>query len=215
MSMVCWRRVAGMIAVVALLSGCGDRLKWTEDVRLPDGRTVTLTRVQEFNGPHYLFEEPTPSYHRFEFRNPDTGEKVRWEDDRDLATVALSINGGVPELLTTPQFWGPFRFRCPDPPYLAFRYVDDQWVRVPLTEMARKVVRPNMTIWNIKYVRPFIESRGRHMSADDVAAHVSEPFDGKTIDLTALKEQTFGDLRRCDRPYNWYFAGSTQEPSHE
>ena len=210
MSMVCWRRVAGMIAVVALLSGCGDRLKWTEDVRLPDGRTVTLTRVQEFNGPHYLFEEPTPSYHRFEFRNPDTGEKVRWEDDRDLATVALSINGGVPELLTTPQFGGPFPYRCPDPPVVAFQFVKGTWTRVPIQDVAAKVVKPNMTNWVVGYLRPAIEAAGNRLSADFVAEHMPDDIAGRIIDLRGVERQQFGNLNRCE-PLAWYRKLPRQE----
>jgi len=198
-------RACAVLALTLVVAACGDRLKWTEDVLLPDGRTVTLTRYQEFKGPHPLFEPPTASFYWFEFRNPDTGKKVRWEDDRDLATVALSVNGGVPELLTTPQFGGPTRFRCPDPPFIAFQFVNGAWVRVPLQNVAAKVVKANMTTWNVGYLRPKIEAQGRHLSADFVAAHLSDAFAGRTIDLTGVDRQRFGDLSRCGPPLDWYW----------
>jgi hypothetical protein len=188
-----------LIAVLLPLAACGNGgLKWTEDVLLPDGRTVTLTRYQEFKGPSVPFQPPTESYYWFEFKNPDTGKKVRWENDRYLATVALSLNGAIPQLLTSPNFSGAFKFNCPDPPYLLFRYVEGRWVQVPLLEIVPIVITSNMTSFNVRYVRQFIEANHGHLSAANVAAHGLSSFQGKVIDLRALKEQTFGE--ECDDP---------------
>ena len=195
-------RVVIGLALAVPLAACGSSsLKWTEDVLLPDGRTVTLTRYQEFKGPSEPFTPPTESYYWFEFKNPDTGKKVRWENDRELVTIALGMEGGIPNLLTAPNFGGRFTYQCPDPPYLAFRYVDGKWVRVPLTELARKVITPNMTSLSVSKRRSIIEANHHHLSAADVAAHQSSIFRDKVIDLSTLKEQTFGT--RCDPPFNW------------
>ena len=194
-----------LLAMTLFLSACGDPLRWREQILLPDGRIVTAVRYQEFKGPSEPFKPPTASYYRVEFRNPDTGEKVIWENSRDLATVALSINDTRPELITTPSF-GTLRYRCPDPPYVAFQYLDGQWVRIPLTALARKVVVPNMTIWSIDYLRPIIEAQGHRLSARDVAANMPEKLRGKTIDLTGLEKQRFGDPKQCSQPDNWWFA---------
>ena len=123
---------------------------------------MTAVRYQEFKGPSEPFKPPTASNYRLEFRNPDTGEKVIWEYSRDLATVALSINDKVPELVTTPNY-ATLRFRCPDPPYVAFRYIDGQWVRVALTDLARKVFVPNMTVWSIRLPAAVDRSAGPSM----------------------------------------------------
>ena len=194
----------GLIAAVLPIAACtGSSLKWTEDVLLPDGRTVTLTRYQEFKGPSEPFTPPTESFYWFEFKNPDTGQKVRWENDRELVTIALGMDGPVPTLLTAPNFGGRFSYHCPDPPYLSFRYVDGQWMRTPLTELQRKVITPNMTSLSVSKVRPFLEANHHHLSAADVAAHGLSIFTGKVIDLSSLKEQTFGDNARCYPPFNW------------
>ena len=192
-------RVVIGLALAVPLAACGSSsLKWTEDVLLPDGRTVTLTRYQEFKGPSEPFTPPTESYYWFEFKNPDTGKKVRWENDRYLATVALSINGAIPQLLTSPNFSGAFKFNCPDPAYLLFRYIDDRWVPVPLMGIVPTVITSNMTSFDVRYVRQFIEANHGHLSAANVAAHGLSLFTGKVIDLSALKEQTFG--KRCFDP---------------
>jgi hypothetical protein len=47
--------LASMAAVLLpSFAACATSLKWTEGVKLPDGRIVTLTRYQEFRGPHEL-----------------------------------------------------------------------------------------------------------------------------------------------------------------
>ena len=200
-----WSIALTLPAMAALLSGCGDSLRWREEILLPDGRVVTAVRYQEFKGPSEPFKPPTSSDYRLEFRNPDTGEKVIWKYGRDLATVALSINDTIPELVTTPNYAG-LRFRCPDPPYIAFRYIDGQWAQVELTDLARKVFEPNMTVDNVDYLRPSIEAQGRRWSARDVATHLPEKLRGKTIDLTGLDKQRFGNPRQCSEPDNWWFA---------
>ena len=52
MNLLHWTLASGLLAAILPLAACGNGgLKWTEDVLLPDGRTVTLTRYQEFKGP--------------------------------------------------------------------------------------------------------------------------------------------------------------------
>jgi len=211
MNLLHWTLASGLLAAILPLAACGSgSLKWTEDVLLPDGRTVTLTRYQEFKGPSEPFTPPTESYYWFEFKNPDTGKKVKWENDRYLATVALSINGAIPQLLTSPNFSGAFKFNCPDPPYLLFRYIDGRWVQVPLMEIVPIEITSNMTSFNVRYVRQFIDANHGHLSVADVAAHGLSSFTGKVIDFSDLKGQAFG--ARCRAPFNWMLrnAGDKQ-----
>jgi len=199
MNLLHWTLASGLLAAILPLAACGSGgLKWTEDVLLPDGRTVTLTRYQEFKGPSQPFQPPTESFYWFEFVNPDTGKKVRWENDRYLATVALSLSGATPQLLTSPNFSGSHRFNCPDPSYLLYRYIEGRWVQVSLTDLVPIVITSNMTSFNVRYVRQFIEANHGYLSAANVAAHGLSLFQGKVIDLTTLKAQTFG--KDCFEP---------------
>jgi len=195
-----------LVVLGLVLAGCGDRLKWTEDVLLPDGRTVTLTRLQEINGPAgEPFGPPTASYRRFDFVNPDNGETVRWENDRDLATVALMISAKEPWLLTTPQFGGSLqRYRCPEPPYVALQYVGGEWREVPLERLPAKVIRANMSGMGVSsdYVRRYIEGHRHHLSAGEVAEHVDDMFLNKVIDLSAL-EKVIHHTYDCGAPFNY------------
>lgn len=143
------RLTISVIAIAAFLSSCSrddSRLKWTEDVLLPDGRTVTLTRYQEFKGPSEIGQPPSQSAYWFEFKNPDTGQKVRWETQREPGTVALLMDKGTPMLLARPLFGsGSREFGCPNPPYLLFLYADNKWERIDLASIPIKKIRSNMT----------------------------------------------------------------------
>lgn len=69
------------------LAACGDNsLNWTENVLLPDGRTVTLTRHQEFKGPHEPGQPPTTSAYWFEFveREGTLGERPNTQHDLSI-----------------------------------------------------------------------------------------------------------------------------------
>lgn len=125
-------------------------MKWSEDVRLPDGRTVKLKRWAEFKGGSGHPGEPaTESLQRLEFKHPDTGETVRWEnatEDGRLFTLALWLDNGTPQLLTEPAYGGDLRrFNCPNPPYLLYEYAGGRWLNKPLARVSLKRVRSNLT----------------------------------------------------------------------
>ena len=171
-NLVIWG-VLALVAASYLLSGCTDRLKWTEQVRLPDGRVVKLERYQEFDGPAtYPYGPPTQSESGFEFRMPGTGGKVRWKDKGELATVALAIDNSVSTLLTTPRTGTSLRhFRCSSPPYLAFQYQDGNWARISLNDVPRQDRHPNLTGWGVDEVRPVIVASGRFLTTEMVESH--------------------------------------------
>lgn len=194
------RTCAAALLLPLLAAGCfgrDDSIKWTEDVRLPDGRVVTLTRYQEFKGPHELGETPTESDYWFEFRHPDSGETVRWQSDRHLATLALMMDGKVPVLLVKPQFGSSMeRFNCPNPPYLLYRYEQGAWTAVPIAQIPVKRLRANMTV-SPDERRKQIAASGYRLSAEDTSMsyHNHRRF---IINFALMKEQTFA-LQNCGR----------------
>ena len=173
------------------------RLRWIEDVRLPDGRIVTLTRYQEFMGPYTLGDTPTESDYWFEFKHPSTGTTVRWDGKRELATVALMMRGETPVLLVTPQFGGDFKFDCPEPRYLLFQFANSAWQRIDLETIPVKRLRSNMTTWPKSY-RSDIEAAYKKLNAD-TAARNGAWFSLADIDFGLMKKQVFGQPNGCHR----------------
>jgi hypothetical protein len=192
------KNVLATVAVSILVAGCSSplSLKWTEDVRLPDGRVITLTRYQQYLGATEIGQPWTESDYWLKFRNPDTGETVRWESDRDLKTVALLIHQRVPYLLTMPGFAASInRLKCPSPIYLLFRYSDSQWIRVALTDIPVKRIRSNMTAHMAERVR---KTRPKHLTVEQTENSYVLNDKPWLIDFTGLKEQSF-DPVSCNR----------------
>ena len=193
------------VCLCALLSACsgnGDSLKWTEDVLLPDGRVVTLTRYQEFKGPHEFGREPTESDYWLEFRNPDTGEIIRWQYGRDLGTVALLIDKSAPLLLVKPR-WGSSRrdFDCPDPPYFLYRYENSTWKRIDLKELPIKRIKSNVT-YAVSDRQADI-ARGKYrLSVQHTQSAFVLNMQPWVMDFSNMREQTFGHMN-CAKQSNY------------
>lgn len=180
----------GVIVVISACSNGNRPLRWTEDVKLPDGRVVTLNRYQEFKGPHELGDTPTESDYWLEFKHPDTGETVRWESDRDLNPLALMIDRSTPILLVKPWFGSSmFRYKCPNPPYLLFRYESGRWLREDVAHIPIMRLRVNMT-YSPKERRDLIRSSGHHLGVESTqdSQHNLRPY---IIDFSSMTEQTF------------------------
>lgn len=205
-------RVLCMIAA-GLLSGCGaDRLSWTEDIRLPDGSSLTLQRSAEFRGPRR-----TESRQTMEFRSPISGEQVRWENsapDPQLGIVALWLEGNTPQVLTRPLYVGDeMRLDCPSPPYLLYEFVSGRWRELPWDRVPKRAIRANVTTFVLSD-REKIESSGHHLTSAQTSdfrftlpgvRHV--PF---VVHLDPKVLQTHG-LGNCNRERNTLIKDSPQE----
>ena len=169
------QRLLPILACTLLLTACGNDLRWTEDVRLPDGRVVTLKRWVEFKGPHTLGDTPTESRQRFEFKHPETGQDIKWENTKTegiIETVALWLDKGQPMMLVKPAYGDDsHKYKCPNPPYLMLEYVTDHWQRKPLVEVPLKIIRANLTT-HPKQARQDIETSQHHL----IAAKTSDSY---------------------------------------
>lgn len=197
----------GVSILLEFLCGCSSKtLNWTEDVLLPDGRTVTLTRHQEYER-RYSWEAFGNGDYWFEFKNPDTGKPVRWSHDRGLGTVALLVSNAAPYLLTiTADGHGMEAYHNPNPPYLLFKFEGAAWTQLTLKEMPIQRLRSNMTDTGFT-ARERVNGNGHHLSTDITQASVIDTERPWVIDFSLLEEQTFGDLNR-DKPLDYLLATS-------
>ena len=177
--------------VLASLSAYGSgSIKWTEDVRLPDGRIVTLTRYQEFKGPHELFQSATESGYWFEFTNPDTGRVVRRDGDRTQQTAELLLSDKAPWLLVRLTFNGWEKFDCPNPAFLLYKHEGDTWHQKPLEEIPVKRFRANMT-GSVRVAEETILKYHHHLPVEVTANSVIDNQEWQ-ISFEGLAKQTFG-----------------------
>jgi hypothetical protein len=191
-ALLAYARLAAIsIGLSVPLAACGDgALRWTEDVQLPDGRVVTLTRYQEFKGPHEIGQSSTESDYWFEFVNPDTGEKVRWNGRRIQSTAALLISDKTPQLLTKTEFDGWEKSNCPNPSFLLYRYGDGGWRQVSLETIPVRKLRANMTS-SPAGARVAIKENNHHLpiAITSNSMMMNRPW---WISFEGLEKQTFG-----------------------
>lgn len=201
------RRTARLLLLAAVLTACGksSELTWTEDVQLPDGRVLTLKRWVEFKGgSSHLGDPSTESRQSFEFKSPETGEMVKWQNDMDqgtIRTLALWLERGRPLLLGKPAYGGDSRkYGCPNPPYLLYEYTAGKWRPKPLAQIPIQRVRANLT-FNPMGARDHIEQSKHHLTASETSdsytyregVHVT-PY---IIQFEGMPKQTFSD-QNCE-----------------
>lgn len=195
----------GLAALMACTSDTD--LRWTEDVKLPDGRILAISRWVEFKGSYALGDTPNESQQRLEFRHPDTGETVKWAASSEtgmLNTVALMMDGGRPMLLSIPALAGDyFKFNCPNPPYMLFVYVDGSWLTSSYDVIKTSTVHANLTT-HVKARRKEIEANNKRLSVTQTSD--SYTYLGGTrkvpfvIDFSSKPKQTFSKYDNCDKP---------------
>ncbi len=191
---------AALVLIALALTACGrdDSLKWTEDVLLPDGRTITLTRYQEFKGNYEIGDTPSVSNYWFEFVHPDTGEKVRWEGERTQTSTFLLIHEKDVYFLTDLNYGGYDKFNCPNPPFLLYAHKSNRWERKPLEAIPIKKLKPNMTTDPKKH-RETIRRNKFHVTAVESGADRINGTETWRINFEVLKAQEFG----CGMRHEW------------
>ena len=198
----CFRYLLALIAT-ALLAGCKPSpLVWKEDVLLPDGRTVTLSRKQIWNDSSRTLDKG-PADSSFEFTDPDTKQRIRWASNDDYSTRVLFKHAGTVYLLTSPAHGGgDFRLDCPTPSYLLFKWIGDRWQAVWLPDIPVKRLYWNMTINPDDNKIEEIEKSNFHLSADATMTHIgwesSQKQKPMNISFEGMTYQTFG-RDRCKR----------------
>jgi hypothetical protein len=133
-----------VLAVVPLVGGCGDNtITWTEEVKLLDGRVITVTQKRRID----MKRMPREAW--LTFKLPEFGDKeIVWHEG--LETQVLNVYQGklyvVGDADTVEAYNG---YGQPKPSYIGFRYDNSQWVRIPFNEIPEAIYDTNMYFENM------------------------------------------------------------------
>lgn len=136
-----------VLAAVPMIGGCSDNtITWTEDVKLLDGRVITVVQKRRIEG-----RMSREAWLRFKL--PEFGDKeIVWHEN--LGTLILNVYqnklyvvGRFPSIVEFCQYGKPF------PAYVAFRYDNSQWVRIPFNEIPEAIYDTNMYFDNMALYR--------------------------------------------------------------
>ncbi len=140
-----------LLASVPLVGGCGDNtLTWKEEVKLLDGRVITVTQKRRI-------EENIEREAWLTFKLPEFSDKeIVWHEN--LNTMVLNVYQGKVYVVGTPGTIIEYnQYGRPEPKYIGYRYDKGQWVRIPFMEIPVAIYDinmypENMALNRLKYV---------------------------------------------------------------
>ncbi len=170
------RHAAQWIAMLALTVGShgvlAETIAWTQDTRLHDGRTVTVS--MEGNSttlPYYLAYQKSPNNQfKLSFRHPDTQQPIVWQGARYFTPVLLDVVDGTPYLVVygRPTQDTSDAYGCPELPYVFLRHSADGWESIAAEQAPAALTAANLAA----YEAPS-DTAGRHLSIDDASQRVA------------------------------------------
>jgi hypothetical protein len=121
-----------------MLGGCSDNtITWTEEVKLLDGRVITVTQKNRV-------EDRMPREFWLTFKLPELGDhEIEWHEN--LMPMVLNVYQdtiyvvGIPGTIIEYNQYG-----RPEPKYIGYRYDSGQWVRIPFGEIPTAIYDTNM-----------------------------------------------------------------------
>jgi hypothetical protein len=132
----------------------GHSKSWKEEVVLHDGKIIVLERHFNLGGyPALDSHNRSPLDQTLTFSLPETNKEISWKteyrddqsDPNSLTPLLLDIVGGEPYLATSPAGCISYnKWKRPNPPYILFKYINDEWQRIPLGEFPAVLVQANL-----------------------------------------------------------------------
>lgn len=137
------------------MSACGSGTEtWKEEVLLHDGSKIIVKRSQTFGGRHEFGQSPPIKEHSVTFTPAGSNKPITWKSEfskdighANFGLLALDIVNGVAYVVARPtgclsyNKWG-----RPSPPYVFFKYVDEQWKQIALAELPAEIKQSNVVI---------------------------------------------------------------------
>ena len=174
---------------------------WKEEVVLHDGKVVVVERF------FHLGEYPTADSHNrspidqtLTFTLPETNKKVSWKTEyknnvpepNSLTPLLLDVVDGVPYLAASPAGCVAYnKWARPNPPYVLFRYINDEWERIPLETFPSELAKANL----------MSKPDSRNLKSYYTVAQVKEQMSGRNIAAyakTILREVISGGITSCE-----------------
>lgn len=139
-----------VLASVPLIGGCGgNTLTWQEEVKLSDGRVITITQKRRYESVYTGSNSGNlPREYWMIIKLPEFGNKeITWHEN--LLPQVLNVYQGKLYVVGTPFTEVEFRqYGKPFPEYVPYRYEAGQWQRITFNEIPEAIYDTNLLIAN-------------------------------------------------------------------
>ena len=139
-----------ILASIPLLGGCSDNtMTWQEEVKLLDGRTITVTQKRRYEGV-YTGQNfgSVPREAWLTITLPEFGNKeITWNEN--LMPRIVNVYKGVLYVVGWPPTGKEFyQYDKPKPSYIGFKHESGKWLRIPFVEIPEAIYDTNLWIEN-------------------------------------------------------------------
>jgi hypothetical protein len=132
-----------VLGILMKLTACSNTSSWDEEVKLLDGRIITVQQKRRFDDSR-MPREAWLSFKLQEFGN----KEILWHEA--LATMVLNVHQGKLYVVGIPHGILEYRqYGSPEPYYIGFRYDNGQFVRIPFNEIPEAIYDANMWFENM------------------------------------------------------------------
>ena len=146
-------RILKLLTILQLsvsLTSCANKLSWQEEVKLLDGRVISVHQEYQFEGKSYNGSTfgSAPREFRITINLPEISkQEITWREK--LRPTNLNIfKGGlyiVAMPLTDREF---YLFNKPRPPYVGYLFENGQWQRIPFDKIPSAIYDMNLAFSN-------------------------------------------------------------------
>lgn len=131
-----------VLASVPLVGGCGSHAAdtWQEEVKLSDGRVITVTQKRRYdNG-------KMPREFWLTFKLPEFGnQEITWHEN--LIPRVLNVHEGKLYVVGFPWTRVEYlQYGSPKPPFLGYRYEASRWQLIPFNEIPQAIYDTNLLL---------------------------------------------------------------------
>lgn len=144
------------LAACSRLPEIGHSMDWQEEVLLHDGRIAIAERHYNLGGYSTLAStDRTAISQTINFTVPSLKQRIVWETDfRDSVPEPNSLNlllfdvvNSVPYIATYPAGCIAYnKWQRPNPPYVLFKYEQERWSRISMTEFPAELKNTNVSV---------------------------------------------------------------------
>ena len=157
------KRIVKLVLILMMgvsMSACaglsGSTMHWKEEVLLHDGNKVIIERFYNLGGYTTIDSRERKSIDQtVTFTLPGANRAIIWKTDfhdarpepNSLNLLLLDVVKGVPYIATYPAGCIAYnKWQRPNPPYIFFKYEDNDWKRISLEEFPSELNKTNVIV---------------------------------------------------------------------
>ncbi len=139
------RRLALLLLALPVLCACERDVRWRQDARLQDGRSLAVERLSKRAAFGFMDGAAAHPGREIAFTHPENATPVRWLLPRGTVPHLLDFDGPAAFLVLAADSPAAYNdWQCPNPPWIVYRHLSGVWMRIDVDALPARFVTPNL-----------------------------------------------------------------------